>query len=394
MPSRLLGLDVKNFRGLKSVSIGPLGPVSVLVGPNASGKSNLLDVIQFLGDSVRMDLGPALARHGGWGRVRFRDGGSDPIAITVRALVTSNANEGAPDEYKLSFRELVTKHRLLTRREDFTFKRTRGRGRRITITGRKVEIATSGGKARSFTLETQSLGLSTLPRLGPDEGGNEVQKLAAVFETFRVFDINVAAARNSFSPRRGDVLAPDASNLPQFLAYLSTGYEERFDALQRDARAMAPGLDRLEFEEVGGPAAGVALRLREHGLKTGTYLREASFGTVRALALLAMLYDPNPPDLTCVEELDHGLHPHVFDRLVELVRQASEQTQFLIATHSPALVNRLRPEELIVCERDPKTGASRIPAIDSSEVAEMERQAIGRLGLGELWFSGSLGGVP
>lgn len=64
----------------------------------------------------------------------------------------------------------------------------------------------------------------------------------------------------------------------------------------------------------------------------------------------------------------------------------------MIATHSPALVNRLRPEELIVCERDPKTGLARIPAIETDEVRRIV--AAGDLKLGELWFSGTLGGVP
>ncbi|MBM4394608.1 MAG: ATP-binding protein [Deltaproteobacteria bacterium] len=57
-----------------------------------------------------------------------------------------------------------------------------------------------------------------------------------------------------------------------------------------------------------------------------TPLANASYGTIRALAILALLYDPNPPLLTCMEEIDHGLHPHVFDRLVELMRQASRHT--------------------------------------------------------------------
>jgi predicted ATPase len=85
---------------------------------------------------------------------------------------------------------------------------------------------------------------------------------------------------------------------------------------------------------------------------------------------------------------------YVFDRLVERLRWASERTQFLIATHSPTLVNRLRAKELIVCERDPRTGESLIPAADPKDVRAMEKRAKGRMGLGELWFTGSLGGVP
>jgi len=86
---------------------------------------------------------------------------------------------------------------------------------------------------------------------------------------------------------------------------------------------------------------------------------------------LALLHDPAPPRLTCIEEVDHGLHPYALDRLVERMRSAATRTQLLLATHSPALVNRLRPEELIICERDAEAGASRTPAIPQSQVREI-----------------------
>ena len=156
---------------------------------------------------------------------------------------------------------------------------------------------------------------------------------------------------------------------------------------------MIPGLEYIDFEHIGGSSEAVAIKLVERGLRDATDLADASYGTIRVLALLAALYDPSPPLLTCIEEVDHGLHPYIFDRLVERLREASARTQFLIATHSPALVNRLRPEELIVCERD-KFGASRIPAISTQLIRQKTDQFNGQLRLGEIWFSGTLGGVP
>jgi predicted ATPase len=149
----------------------------------------------------------------------------------------------------------------------------------------------------------------------------------------------------------------------------------------------------LAFVEIGGPRPATVVVIHEDGLDTPTQLADASFGSIRALALLALLYDPDPPLLTCIEEIDHGLHPYVFDRLMDRVREASDKTQFLIATHSPALVNRLSSAELIVCERG-LDGASRIPAADPEQIREIERLADGDLGLGEIWFTGALGGVP
>ncbi|HEX5752486.1 MAG TPA: AAA family ATPase [Archangium sp.] len=412
MPVPLLELSVKNYKSLRDVTVR-LGPLNVLVGPNGSGKSNLLDVIQFLGDSAREDLVPSLERRQGFERVYFRGGSKTArlptISIHVKANVTSYAHKGAPDEYGLSFERMRIARRLqqqrgripifqtyLTRSEHFTFKPSKGRGRRITISGEKAELVETRGEKKTthgFALRSDSLGLSTLPRLSAAQGGDAVRKMAELFSTFRVFDVDARAARQPSTVSSSPTLQPDASNLAAFLHYLSQD-EETFERLQEDARAIVPGLERIHLRKVGGAAEAVTVELEESGLKGRTTLAEASFGTVRALALLAMLYDPNPPLLTCVEEIDHGFHPYVFDRLVERLRWASKRTQFLIATHSPSLVNRLRADELIVCERDPRTGESRIPAADPEKVRAMEQRAEGRMGLGELWFTGALGGVP
>ena len=130
--------------------------------------------------------------------------------------------------------------------------------------------------------------------------------------------------------------------------------------------------------------------IRERALTGLTPLGAASFGTIRAIALFAMLHDPNPPKLTCLEEIDHGLHPHALDRIVDRLREASERTQIIVATHSPALVNRLRTEELIVAERDPDTGATNLFRPDPKRIAKLSADTGYRLG--ELWFSGALGG--
>ncbi len=395
----LLQLTTRNFRSLRRVSV-TLQPLNVLVGPNESGKSNFLDVIQFLGDSVRDDLEQTLNRRGGYERVRYRGEKAveGPVVIEVKAAVTTNSSPNAPDEYRLSFwtqRVGARPRYYLMRDEQFTFKRTRGRGRRITIRGNRVEFFNTTGQAQQreseLPLRRDSLGLSTLRRLPADEGGVEIARVADLFSTFRVLDINVPAARKP-SRISEDPLASDGSNLASFLIRLSRD-EDRFKDLQDDARHMIPGLKYIQFEGIGGSSEAIAIKLVERGLRDPTDLADASYGSIRVLALLAALYDPSPPLLTCIEEVDHGLHPYIFDRLVERLREASARTQLLIATHSPALVNRLSPEELIVCERD-RAGATRIPAIATSLIHQKADLFDGQLGLGEIWFSGTLGGVP
>lgn len=121
-------------------------------------------------------------------------------------------------------------------------------------------------------------------------------------------------------------------------------------------------------------------------------LADASFGTVRLLAILTALHEPDPPPFTAIEEIDHGLHPYAIDILVDRMRRAAEHTQLLIATQSPTLVNRLRPQELVVCGRDPETGASLIPMMDSASMLRAVEAS--ELGLGERWLADAIGGVP
>jgi predicted ATPase len=413
----LLSIRAKNFLSLSDVDV-ELQELSVLVGPNGAGKSNLLKVIQFLGDTARYDLGPAINMHGGYDRLFFRGQQANPkprirprIELGITGQVTANASANAPDEYMLKFwQQVLASDAVTQRREEFAFKRTAGRGRRITVEGNRVEIrkllapsksSTPGGPKdtkedaaqMSLSLISTSSALSTLPRLGRANGGEQINQLAELFTTFRVFEVDVARARapSKYDQSVAPTLASDASNLAGFLQWLRTEHDEVFQQYVEDLRAIVPSIQSLRFVKLSGADdSGLLVQLKEHGLSDFTDLGEASFGTIRTMALLAMLHDPHPPRLTCVEEIDHGLHPHALDRIVERMRSASERTQLLVVTHSPALANRLQPKEIVVCERNYKVGASLIPAISSAKVQKMA-QASGLLP-GELWFSGALGG--
>ncbi len=187
-------------------------------------------------------------------------------------------------------------------------------------------------------------------------------------------------------------LADDAGNLASALHHLSATDEESFDGLLDAMRYCLPGLEGIEFMPVGGPGRAVAVALRERGLASPVDLADASFGTVRLLALLTALHEPDPPPFTAIEEVDHGLHPYALDVLVDRLRAASRLSQIMVTTHSPTFVNRLKPSELVVCGRDAETGASAIPSMDSGRLAAAQHGS--DLRLGELWFAGALGGVP
>jgi predicted ATPase len=402
MPGQLLELHVENFRSLRDVTI-PLGPLTVLVGANGVGKSNVLKVFDLLADIIRTDLEPALETRGGFDEVAFWGGPKPPTTLRIRlkATWTTHSSPNAPDEYDLKVRRYSapsnkdnSRYRL-TRSESFQFKRTRGRGRRINVSGERATVvdtrpSTELENSSEFGIQRLSSGLSTLPRLASSEGGSEVALVADRLRSFRVFDVDVEAAR---LPTRFDLshhdLSSSADNLASFLFQLRTD-DILWGRLLDDARSVLPQLAKIEFATVGGRADQVTVNLVERGLRHPTPLADASYGTVRLLGLLALLYDPSPPALTCIEEIDHGLHPQALRLIVERLREASALTQFIVATHSPALTDRLLPEEIVICERDDE-GASLIPAISTGDVHAIVEES-GDLPLGELWFSGVLGG--
>lgn len=392
---RLTRLAATNFRSLAKVDI-PLGALTVLVGPNGSGKTNVLNVLRFLAATVRFDLAAAIGEWGGLERVRRRSasksGGS--VAIHVEGQLTEHSSYNALDEYNLRFRSTQTG--ALSRSEEFTFKRTKGRGRRITVSGRNVEIGPEGDASsaepdRRRLATAQTTGLSTLPRLADDEGGEGIRALAEFLSSIRVLEPDMVEARweSKMVPGR---LADDASNLAAALYHLAQSDDDAFESLSSEMQYCLPGLDAIDFVPVGGPGRAIAVVLHESGVGTPVDLEDASFGTVRLLALLTALHEPDPPPFTAIEEVDHGLHPYALDVLVDRLRAASQRTQVLVTTHSPTLVNRLTSSELVVCARDAETGASSIPFIGSHQLRRAQKES--DLRLGELWFSGAVGGVP
>jgi predicted ATPase len=408
MSGQLLELHVENFRSLRDVTI-PLGPLTVLVGANGVGKSNVLKVFDLLADIIRTDLEPALESRGGFDEVAFWGGPKPPTTLRIRlkATWTTHSSPNAPDEYDLKVRRYSApsnkdsgRYRL-TRSESFQFKRTRGRGRRITVSGERATVvdtrpSTELEDSSEFGIQRLSSGLSTLPRLAKTEGGSEVSLIADQLSSFRVFDVNVDAARQPYRieylarwGHNNDKLSSNAENLAAFLFRLSQE-GDRWERLIEDACSVLPQLADITFVRTGGSAERVSVVLLERGLRRPTVLADASYGTVRLLGLLALLYDPDPPALTCIEEIDHGLHPQALRLIVERLREASTRTQFIVATHSPALTDRLLPEEIVICERDDE-GASLIPAISTDDVQAIVEES-GNLPLGELWFSGVLGG--
>ena len=127
---------------------------------------------------------------------------------------------------------------------------------------------------------------------------------------------------------------------------------------------------------------------------------EVSDGTMLMLAFLVLQHQDPPTALLCIEEPDRGLHPYLLGELVKLLRGMADGTigpkpvQIVLATHSTELLDHLRPEEVRFLTRDPKDGSVLVEEVNPSTPEWRGAFAEYKQSLGNVWLSGSVGGVP
>lgn len=182
---------------------------------------------------------------------------------------------------------------------------------------------------------------------------------------------------------RTDRLSETFDNLPARLAALkrSPAVKKRLLELIHE---LAPGFTDFEVIPEGGT---LNLYLTEGSLSFPA--RRLSDGTLRYLCLLAMLVDPDPPPLMVIEEPELGLHPDIVPVVARLLVEASAGTQLIVTTHSDILVDALseHPESVVVCERGPE--GTQLQRLDSEKLAPWLKE----YRLGTLWTRGDLGGT-
>jgi len=114
-----------------------------------------------------------------------------------------------------------------------------------------------------------------------------------------------------------------------------------------------------------------------------------SDGTLRYLCLIALLLDPTPPPLICIEEPELGLHPDIIPKIADLLVDASTRTQLVVTIHSDVLIAALseRPEAVLVCEKH--EGQTQIKRLKREDLAHW----LSDYSLGQLWTRGEIGGT-
>ena len=387
---------IQTIRLENMLSYGPdtapfaLEPLNVLIGPNASGKSNLIEALSLLAAAPR-DLQEPI-RGGGGVHDWLWKGASPDVTATVDATVEPPPGASATLRYRLSFAETGARFELRDEAVESEGPLYPSEERPYIYyqyqDGRPV-LNVRGETTRQLKREDVKPDQSILSQRRDPDSYPELTYLADKFE--RVSFYREWSLGRYTPPRmpqkpdlRQDRLMEDASNLGVVLSDLLNAPPVKEQLLER-MRDFYPSFRDVHATVNGGT---VQIFFHEEGLRQPVPATRLSDGSLRYLCLLAVLCHPDPPPVVCIEEPELGLHPDVIPEVAKLLVAVSSRSQLFVTTHSDVLVDALSdvPEAVVVCEKS--AGATQLRRLDADDL----RPWLEEYRLGDLWTQGRFGG--
>ena len=387
-PPRITRIEVRNYRALRSVVLDDITPLTALLGPNGSGKSTLFDVFSFLSECFTGGLRNAWDKRGRFRELRTR-GTTGPIVFDL--TYREHASE-QPATYHLAIDEgpsgpIVVEEWLKWRR---VAKNAAGAPYRILSfkNGRGWVISGKHPDRTDFKVpeELDTPDLLAVSTLGQLARNSRVAALRRFVTDWYVSYLSVDESRGQPDAGAQERLSKNGDNLANVIQYLKERHPARLQQIFESLKERIPRLEKVD--SVPMPNGQLLLTFKDAPFTEPILARFASDGTLKMLAYLVVLHDPQPPPFIGIEEPENFLHPNLLPRLAEECRAASEAAQVLVTTHSPFLLNALRPEEVRVLFRDDQGFTQTLRA--SAVVGVREFMAAGA-SLGDLWMEGHFG---
>ena len=403
MEGRLL---IRSIRLENILSFGPdtpelpLEPLNVLIGPNASGKSNLIEALSLL-RAAPGDLQAPIRQGGGVREWLWKAADGTPTAMVEvqhSNPLGSPTGEAMPwmgFRYRLAFTEVGSRFELRDEvlesglplheiePKPYIYYRYQGGHPVINV---KRRSRTVHHLKRADVKHDQSV----LSQRRDPESYPELTYLANQFERISFYrEWNMGRFTPPRLPQRPDLpqdrLLEDASNLGVMLSGLMNHPDLKRQVSER-MREFYPSFGEVNATISGGT---VQIFFHEKGLRDAVPATRLSDGSLRYLSLLVVLLAPTPPSIVCIDEPELGLHPDIIPEVAKLLVEAAKRNQLFVTTHSDILVDALSdvPEAVVVCEK--VNGAT--------ELRRLDRDMLGvwleEYRLGEVWMRGAIEGT-
>ena len=402
----LEGIQIKNFRTLKDVTLGQtiyessnqkLPRLAAVIGANGAGKSSLLDALSFLGDCLKEGLEAACDKPHRGGFERLRTQGSDGyIEFEIRYR---ERDKERPINYTLHIggdidgRAIVVRERLRQRR----LKQSYGQPYPF------VDITNGSGFAWAGESTTAGEGNTSIPVVMSDRQVLAITTLGTLADHPRIGKFREFLSRwylSYFVPQLAREpsmagaephLDREGKNLAKYLQFIERAKPQEFQEMLTRIAKKVPGITKIESDSERDRR--LILLFYCEGYERPFFKEDMSDGTLKLLAYLLLMEDPDPAPFIGIEEPENGLHPQLLTQLAQEFKTFSEQEkgpQVLITTHAPNFVDALSPEEVWVLEKDSDGFSTLSRAADIQSVKELFNEGIP---MGSLWYSNHFGGV-
>ncbi len=382
---RIEQLRVENYRALRSIELKNITPLTVLLGPNGSGKSTVFDVFNFLSECFQFGLRHAWDRRGRAKELKTR-GQTGPVMIELKY----RERPGQPIiTYHLAINE--TQRGPVVVEEWLQWRRgTRGQPFRFLDytegQGRAVSGEMPDEQDQRLDIPLKSPDLIAVNALGQFADHPRVAALREFITDWYVSYLSIEDTRGQPEAGPQERLSKTGDNLPNVIQYLRERHPARLDQIFDILRRRVPRLEKVLAESM--PDGRLLLQIKDAPFDQPILSRFASDGTLKMLAYLIVLNDPDPPQFIGIEEPENFLHPRLLPELSEECRRSTEHSQLLVTTHSPFFLNSIRPKEVRVLYRDEYGYTQAVCAADVQGVTEFVKAGAS---MGHLWLEGRFG---
>ena len=393
---KVCNFHIKGFRSLRDIIWTP-ADLNVIIGPNGTGKSNLLRMLELISISAQGGLGKYIQKAGGMEPLVW-DGISDSISFHVKSSellpawvadmnwLTYGAELtrfGKSGIYSIGEEQLLYFHRKKPKEkvEPFAILDRKKMTGRLFDENRKELIASEGSLLEDETLLSLSAGPFTINRYIP-----VFRKQLAEWRIYHDMDVSLTAPlRQTAIARSEKQVDADGQNL---IPVLHTLYTEHRDFKAEIDFAMRAAFGNDYEELVFPPAADqrIQLRIRWRSLKREQSAADLSDGTLRFLLLLTILATPFPSPLIAIDEPETGLHPSMLPIVAEYAVDAAERTQVILTTHSPQFLDAFGDTKPTTTVAKWVDGETILKTVDGKELEYWLKE----YSLGALYRSGEL----
>ncbi len=370
------------FKGLR------LRPINVIIGANGSGKSNFLEVFALLQAIRSGRLRDYVARAGGAERI-LHFGRRN----TSRVLIELWFRQGAPSWFGgyLIPLEATDSDGLAPVTVFETFL--------VWDRERHPKPFDAGPGPDEPPPGEATISMPAVPDKNPPSGTASLTKRArslareqlASWRRYQFHDTSAASPIKTVCDLHDNrYFREDGANLAAYLYRLARTHPASYSLIRRTVSLVAPFFEDFQIEPLALNTETVQLEWRHRGSDQYFGASALSDGTLRFMALATLLLQPVElrPKVILIDEPELGLHPYAIELLASMIRSASNDTQVILATQSPILLDYFEPEDVLIAER--KGEETKLRRLESEPLEEWLKD----YSLGQLWEKNELGGRP